>query len=405
MDPSKRITLSAIKEHPWMNKGYEEPTRNYLPHRQPLETIDPEIVRGMHGFGLGSPEEIEDRLLRIISSSAYQKAALKIDQNYQKKANDDQSLASKPRWRRTLSTRRKTVIQDDFQSLPAMYDPLISIYYLVKERRESDERKQRLLNAEPNPLALSRSTSTLVMSKNTMHHDSSIPPAVPGGASLTRRRTFDTSKKLPDLPQPVKRAPANYLTDSQPPTPMPSISKSEQRIRRPTLMRKKSLQAAAKKLGINKLLSSNMHQDLASNADNKTSAISIPASSSSSSATTTAPSANEIHQKLSTDSDHPTKKSWLKLELNHNNTTNIKQQQRRPSTNSTSSSTHRPSWRKLSVSRHKGSARLSFDQSTGNLPTQIDPMLIQHDGAMDKISNKLEGNFLLHHTIKKQLLN
>jgi hypothetical protein len=382
VDPNKRITLSAIKEHPWMNKGYEEPIRNYLPHRQPLETIDPEIVKGMHGFDLGSSEEIENRLQRIISSSAYQNAALKIDQNYQKKANDDQSLASKPRWRRTLSTRKKTVMQDDFQSLPAMYDPLVSIYYLVKERRESDQRKQQLLNAEPNPLALSRSTSTLVVSRST-NNDSSTPPVASsgGGASLTRRRTFDTSKKLPDLPPPATRVPGNH---SPPATPMPTVSKSERSIRRPTLMRKKSLQAAAKKLGINKLLSASMHHDLASHAD---SSVSVPASSSSSSAATTAPTANE---KPSNDSDSATKKSWLKLELNQNSNTNTKQQQKRQSANSTSSSTNRPAWRKLSVSRGRNT-RLSFDHSTGNLPTQIDPMLIQQDDAMNKSSNKLEG--------------
>jgi hypothetical protein len=353
-----------------MNKGYEEPIQNYLPHRQPLETIDPEIVKGMHGFGLGSPEEIEEKLQTIISSPAYQNAALKIDQNYQKKANNDQSLANKPRWRRTLSTRKKTVAQDDFQSLPAMYDPLVSIYYLVKERRESDQRKQQLLNAEPNPLALSRSTSTLVV------RDTS--PIASG--SLTRRRTFDTSKKLPDLPSPETRVPGNH---SPPATPIPTMSKSERTIRRPTLMRKKSLQAAAKKLGINKLLSTSMHNDLSSHAaDSKASSVSIPASSSSSSATTAPPPTNE---KPSIDSDNTTKKSWLKLELS----TNTKQQQKRQSANSTSSNSNRPAWRKLSVSRSKNT-RLSFDHSTGNLPTQIDPMLIQQDES----SCKLEGTFL-----------
>ncbi|KAI9269595.1 kinase-like domain-containing protein, partial [Helicostylum pulchrum] len=219
VNPKERITLSGIQAHPWMNKGHEEPIRNYLPHRQPLESIDMEIVNGMHGFGLGSPEEIHQKLQRIVSSSAYQVAALKIDQNFQKKANDDQTLASRPKWRRTLSTRRKIQMHDDFQSLPAMYDPLVSIYYLVKERKESDERKKQLLSTESSPITLSRSTSTLVAST----HLASEP-----GTSLVRRRTFDASKKLPELPafQPKSKKYSNsQLSPADLPTP--TASKSE----------------------------------------------------------------------------------------------------------------------------------------------------------------------------------
>ncbi|KAI8365063.1 kinase-like domain-containing protein, partial [Choanephora cucurbitarum] len=204
VDPAQRITLSAIQAHPWMNKGYEEPIRNYLPRRQPIEHIDMDIVKGMHGFGLGSPEEIKEKLEKIIHSPDYQSAASKIDQNFQKKANDDQSLANKPRWRRSLSTRKKTVIQDDFQTLPAMYDPLVSIYYLVKERKESDERKQQLLNAEPNALTLSRSTSTLSERVST--------------STLIRKKSIQAVKKfglkIPGIGNPSMHTPDDGASDT-----------------------------------------------------------------------------------------------------------------------------------------------------------------------------------------------
>ncbi|GAN06410.1 hypothetical protein MAM1_0122d05892 [Mucor ambiguus] len=406
VDPNRRITLSAIQSHPWMNKGYEEPIRNYLPHRQPLEHIDMDIVNGMDGFGLGSPQEIADKLQRIISSAAYQTAALKIDQNFQKKASDDQSLASKPRWRRTLSTRKKTVVQDDFQSLPAMYDPLVSIYHLVKERRESDQRKKQLLEAEPNPLALSRSTSTLVVSRlasdaagtgnHTNHTRGSSPPLSGVTPSLTRRRTFDTSKKLPDLPSLTK------TSTREPSTPIPSasVSRSEKVKSTTTLIRKKSLQAA-RKFGIK--LPGSVHQELsprasaddaaAQNAPKKTSNTDILDSSPSSSATTTTSNtanttatdhhtaAKKSPSTSSIPSTAPRKSNWLKLELNNSQ----QSQQKRQSTNSTSSATatssNRPSWRKLSISRK--STRHSMDHSTGNLPTQTDAILADKATKLD----------------------
>jgi hypothetical protein len=267
-----------------MNKGHEEPIRNYLPHRQPIDTIDMELIKGMHGFGLGSPEEIKEKLSSIISSPAYQSAALQIDKNFQKKESDDHEYASRPRWRRSLSSRKKTIDRDDFRSLPAMYDPLVSIYYLVKERKESEERKQKLLNAEPSGLV--RSASTRVAPKEA--------------TTLTRRRTYDNSKKLPDLPPPS--------------TPVPSKTSGRK------LLRKKSLQQAAKMMGIN-LESKKSSQSVAT----------------------------------------PRKSNWLKLELNSQSAAKL---QARPSVEvqprkSTESMT-RSGWKRLSVNRNK-SSRFSFE--------------------------------------------
>ncbi|CEI93550.1 Putative CAMK/CAMKL/KIN1 protein kinase [Rhizopus microsporus] len=184
VNPKQRITLSAIRSHPWINKGYDEPINNYLPHRQPLETIDMTVVEGMQGFGLGTPDEIRSKLEMIISSSEYQSAATKIDENYQRKITEDQVFASRPRWRRRLSSssRIKHQAKDDFQTLPAMYDPLISVYYLVKERKEAEERKRQLLDAPQT--SLTRSTST---------HETK--PSSSSSPALARRQTIGAMKR------------------------------------------------------------------------------------------------------------------------------------------------------------------------------------------------------------------
>lgn len=364
VNPKERITLSAIQAHPWMSKGYEEPIKNYLPHRQPLESIDMEIVQGMHGFGLGQPDVIHAKLQKIVSSAAYQVAALKIDQNFQKKVNEDQTLAAKPRWRRTLSTKRKIQVHDDFQSLPAMYDPLVSIYYLVKERKESDMRKAVLLNAESSPITISRSTSTLV--SNT--------PPITTQPSLVRRRTFDASKKLPELPAtptPVaseKKKAINRLSmsfDLFNKAPHPTPSKSETTpTRRTTLLRQKSLQTM-KKFGLKLPGGSSSRSGsatVATEGDNL----------SSSSSTTT----NETSKNRPSSTHSSSKSHWLKLDLNKNNgSQSAVKRQSGTSTANSSQTNNRPAWRKMSVSSSRRTKRLSIDNSTGNLPTSVDPML------------------------------
>ena len=199
VDPTKRETLSFVIHHPWMNKGYDEPIFNHLPHRQPLKSIDPHVIQGMQGFGLGSPIEIESKLLRIISSPEYQYAATQVDQNYHHYQQQQQQRThqtnngalsdntnSLSRWRRNISIRRSpqaalVAKKDDPQSLPAMYDPLISIYSLVKERRELDE-KLRLLQSGgyQSPVQLGRSASTSLTTKSS---------TTSSGTDIRRRKT------------------------------------------------------------------------------------------------------------------------------------------------------------------------------------------------------------------------
>lgn len=158
VDPLKRESLSFVIQHPWMNKNYyEEPIFNHLPYRPPLTSIDPLIVEGMQGFGLGTFKEIHSNLIHIISSPEYQHAAAQVDKQYHHNA------ISTLKYHQYYGYSKKS----DPQTLPVMYDPLISIYYLVKERKEFEE-NQRMLANEGYAVQVGRSISTS-LSKPTHH--------------------------------------------------------------------------------------------------------------------------------------------------------------------------------------------------------------------------------------------
>jgi hypothetical protein len=73
-NPQQRAGLPEILAHPWMVKGYDGAPNAHLTTRQPLrpQTIDPEVVKGMTGFEFGTPQDIEARLMEILTGDAYQ---------------------------------------------------------------------------------------------------------------------------------------------------------------------------------------------------------------------------------------------------------------------------------------------------------------------------------------------
>ena len=72
-NPQQRATLTDLMSHPWMTKGHDGPPDIHLPKRQPLRVgeLDPEVVKGMTGFEFGSPEEIDAHLNEILTSELY----------------------------------------------------------------------------------------------------------------------------------------------------------------------------------------------------------------------------------------------------------------------------------------------------------------------------------------------
>ncbi|KAI5855674.1 kinase-like domain-containing protein [Tricharina praecox] len=151
-DPRQRATLQEIMTHPWLMKGYSVPPENCLPAREPLTLpLDPLVISGMTGFEFGSSEIITSQLTKIVSSEEYQNAV--------KQAQRDAPLASsyqerkKPfafdfYKRRSSTSSKDTLTNLSTEVLPYTqtdpinaYNPLVSVYYLVRERLERDRQK------------------------------------------------------------------------------------------------------------------------------------------------------------------------------------------------------------------------------------------------------------------------
>jgi len=75
-NPAARASLAEVLEHPWMVRGFNGPPDSHLVHRDPLrvDELDRQVIRGMKGFEFGSEEEIERKLVAVLESEAYTRA-------------------------------------------------------------------------------------------------------------------------------------------------------------------------------------------------------------------------------------------------------------------------------------------------------------------------------------------
>lgn len=184
-DPKSRASLGEIMNHPWMTKGFNTVPENYLPHREPVQLpLDPAIVEKMTGFDFGSADFITRELTRVINSDDYQ-AAVRLnarEQSAQAQGGEKRRGVFDFYKRRSSTTSRDTLPNPSVEAVQLgsdpvnAFSPLISIYYLVREKQERER-------VEANPGALSM-------------------PMSPGERPL----------KLPDLPAPeaAYTNPASY---------------------------------------------------------------------------------------------------------------------------------------------------------------------------------------------------
>lgn len=156
-DPKQRACLGEIVNHPWMTKGFSGPPDNYLPHREPVQLpLDTDAVRKMTGFDFGPPEFVSTQLTQVIESEAYQNAvrtSLKEQQNPPNPANEKKRGVF-DFYKRRNSTSKDTLSSPSMEVVHPLgdpvqgYNPLVSIYQLVREKIEREQR-------EENPGALS----------------------------------------------------------------------------------------------------------------------------------------------------------------------------------------------------------------------------------------------------------
>ncbi|KAI5299858.1 hypothetical protein KEM56_002913 [Ascosphaera pollenicola] len=153
-DPTQRATLHEVMNHPWMTKGYNGPPENYLPIREPLQLpLDPEIVQLMTGFDFGPTEVIAAQLTHVIESEEYQTAvrsylsqtaASASASGISSTAGDARKKSVFDFYKRRNSTSKDALSAASVEAVPLgmdplnAFNPLISVYCLVKEKRDRD---------------------------------------------------------------------------------------------------------------------------------------------------------------------------------------------------------------------------------------------------------------------------
>ena len=160
-DPKQRATLGEIMNHPWITKGFNAPPENYLPYREPLQLpLDPQVIEKMTGFDFGPADFITRELTKVLGSEEYQNAV----KNSSRDQANHPTGSEKKRGvfdfykRRASITSRETLPNASTDAIQLGQDPinafspLVSIYYLVKEKQERER-------VETNPGALSIPTS------------------------------------------------------------------------------------------------------------------------------------------------------------------------------------------------------------------------------------------------------
>jgi len=160
-DPRQRASLSEIMNHPWITKGFNTPPENYLPPREPLQLpLDPSVIEKMTGFDFGPSDLITAQLTKIIESEDYQHA---VDMSSREPPAHNQGNEKRRGVfdfykRRSSTTSRDTLSNPSAEAVQLGLDPvnafspLISIYYLVREKQERER-----LEVNPGALSIPRS--------------------------------------------------------------------------------------------------------------------------------------------------------------------------------------------------------------------------------------------------------
>lgn len=181
VNPHTRASLDEIMSHPWMLQDHGAPEPTFLPKRLPLTatSLDPAVIEGMTGFEFGSPQEIFQELHKILCSEEYLAAVARHEDPATasaaaKAVGHVQSAAteSAPRgnrlsrqisaginfYHRHLS-RSSSDVQDmsaSVEGTPGVkgplhpcygFHPLISIYFLVKEKMDREKLGQEIFSS------------------------------------------------------------------------------------------------------------------------------------------------------------------------------------------------------------------------------------------------------------------
>jgi serine/threonine protein kinase len=148
-DPLKRASMSDIMSHPWMLKGFGHKPDIYLPDRTPLELpLDPKVIQRMQDLGFGSSEHTTSQLQNLLTSKEYQQSHYQQTIHVNKHAvlskvepkNCCFSFLNRKRDAKHSSVDiASEVVPNPINS----FDPLISVYFLVREKMQREQEKEQ----------------------------------------------------------------------------------------------------------------------------------------------------------------------------------------------------------------------------------------------------------------------
>ncbi|KAL7418965.1 Serine/threonine-protein kinase [Cryptotrichosporon argae] len=247
VNPAERATLDEIIHHPWMNKGFDGPVDSHLIMREPLraDELDMDVVQSMGGFGFGAPDEILGKLRAVLQTETYALCVAAWEARRELRKFNGGSMAStssmtlsgdsaeSPKKRRFsgFDLKRKMFGKEDKDrraddAAPAArekdvadptrgFHPLISIYYLAREKIE----RERVYGHGHFASASTTSVDGLggragPRAQHQQQQSYSVPvPAVPAPPSSLATgyddpQPFQPRARTNDVPNPVMQHPA-----------------------------------------------------------------------------------------------------------------------------------------------------------------------------------------------------
>ncbi|KAF8966120.1 hypothetical protein BDZ97DRAFT_1729406 [Flammula alnicola] len=117
-NPANRASLPEVMSHPWMVRGFMGPPAIHMVHREPLraDELDRQVIKGMTGFEFGTEDEIERKLIHILESDAYIRAV----QYWERKRSMNNLNGNGSRWGESVSNSSLAI---SFDSTGGKTDP------------------------------------------------------------------------------------------------------------------------------------------------------------------------------------------------------------------------------------------------------------------------------------------
>jgi hypothetical protein len=286
--PGTRATLPEVMSHPWMVRNFSGPPDAHLVQREPLraDELERDVIRGMTGFEFGTEDDIESRLSTILTSPKYRHAvdvwerkreaqrsgkALTPSESYTSfaalsgstsvdsfstgKEQTDGSMATAPNKRSSkrfsgLDFYRKKLFSSSSSppTTPGIkadptnlvenrempdptrgFHPLISIYYLVREKLERERvygpghfASSQLSLVEAETAAAVAASAAPVPTPAGSTLPTPLPSSLPAKPPTSAGTKADYSMPLPRLPAPEKSHYSELSYDSPQSSPNPA---------------------------------------------------------------------------------------------------------------------------------------------------------------------------------------